>query len=70
MNSAQAPPELKLVPLYDRFDPVHGPCFDPDHPHIDDAAERERVAAFLRDGAIVLRSAAFESDAATHRGAG
>lgn len=63
MNGAAAGAGLRIVPVYDGRDPVTGPFFSPDHHRISDPAERERVAAFMRDGVVVLRSTDRDPDA-------
>ena len=54
---------MNLVRLYDGFNPATGPFFDPSHVRVDDEAERERAAGFLRDGTVVLRSLGLDVDA-------
>jgi hypothetical protein len=54
---------MNLARLYDGFNPATGPFFDPGHHRVDDQAERERAARFLRDGTVVLRSLGLDVDA-------
>jgi len=64
VSPGQAGQKIRIVPLYDGFDQARGgPYFEPDRPRIDDPSERERVADFMRDGAVVLRSTALDVDA-------
>jgi hypothetical protein len=63
MNDAASGPGLRIVPVYDGMDPAAGPYFRPDHERIADPAERERVAAYMRDGIVVLRSTDHDPDA-------
>jgi hypothetical protein len=63
MSGAGNGADLRVVPLYDGMDPVTGPYFGPDHERIADPAERERVAGYMRDGLVVLRTTSLEPDA-------
>lgn len=55
-------PGISVVPLYDGLDPVTGPYFGPDHDRIGDQAERDRIADFMRDGTVVVRTTALDED--------
>jgi hypothetical protein len=63
MRDAATGGGLRIVPLYDGMDPGRGPYFRPDHGRIADPAERERVAGYLRDGLVVLRTTGRDPDA-------
>lgn len=54
---------MNLARLYDGFNQATGPFFDPGHLRVDDQAERQRAAGFLRDGTVVLRSLGLDVDA-------
>jgi hypothetical protein len=43
-------PEFKVARVFDFADPATGPGFEPGHAVIDDPAERDRLAAYLRGG--------------------
>jgi hypothetical protein len=45
---------MKIAQLFDQVHPSAGPYFSAQRGHIDDPAERERVAGFLRRGGLVL----------------
>jgi hypothetical protein len=55
MNAATGP-EFEMARVFDFADPVTGPGFVPDHPVISDRAERDRLLAYLRGGAMALMS--------------
>jgi hypothetical protein len=60
MQASGADP-LMLVPVYDGFD-SGGPYFSGSHPSIDGPAQRQRIAGYLRAGAIVLRTTGLDRD--------
>ena len=62
MNGAPDGDGLRIAPVYDGRDPVTGPYFTDDRDRISDRAERMRIAAFMRDGLVVLRSTARDLD--------
>ncbi|MGH3166667.1 MAG: hypothetical protein ACRDN0_12345 [Trebonia sp.] len=49
-----AEPEFKVARVFDFADPVTGPGFEPGHAVIEDPAERDRLAAYLRGGCPAL----------------
>jgi hypothetical protein len=63
MNGSAAQPGLRIAGVYDGRDKVRGPYFSPDRERIADPAERERVAAYMRDGVVVLRTTDRDPDA-------
>jgi hypothetical protein len=54
---------LRIADVYDGLDPASGPYFRPDRDRIADAAERDRVVGYLRDGVVVLRGTDRDPDA-------
>lgn len=54
--------QLTLVPVYDGFDASRGPYFSGSHPSVADIAQRQRIAGYLRAGAIVLRTTGLDRD--------
>jgi hypothetical protein len=55
-------PEFTMARVFDFADPVTGPGFEPDHPVIDDPAERAGVLEYLNNGFPVLISLAMMDD--------
>ena len=55
-------PAIRIARLFDGFAPESGPYFEPERFRIGDLAERERVAAYLRDGVVLVRSTALDPD--------
>lgn len=53
---------MRIARLFDGSDPDRGPFFAAERERIDDAAERQRVAAFLRAGPVVLFTTAGDVD--------
>lgn len=62
MHGGAADAGLRIVPLYDGLDAVAGPFFRPDRKRIGDQEERDRFAAFMRGGMVVLRSIYLDLD--------
>ncbi|MEU7899207.1 hypothetical protein AB0B45_40925 [Nonomuraea sp. NPDC049152] len=57
----QLMPEITVAQVYDGTRDGE-PYFAPDHPIVDDPAERERLAAYLEAGAPILWTAALDGD--------
>jgi hypothetical protein len=53
---------IRIARLFDGFAPESGPYFEPERFRIGDPAERERVAAYLRGGIVLVRSTALDPD--------
>jgi len=67
--SAGYPPQVstpdpyQIAKLYDGFDnQTKQPFFSPQHPHVTDPAERERLITFLQGGQVVLRMMGYTED--------
>ena len=52
--AAEMEPEFVVAQVFDFADPITGPGFAPDHPLIDDPAERSLLLDYLRGGHPVL----------------
>ncbi|MCI2416075.1 hypothetical protein MOQ72_01445 [Saccharopolyspora sp. K220] len=67
--AATEAPEIKVARVFDSVDPTTGPSFDPDHPRILDAAERDQVLDYLRAGtALMVTTATLDDVVDTTRG--
>jgi hypothetical protein len=55
-------PEIRTARVYDTVDPSTGPAFHPDHPRVDDPAERAALLAYLRTGAVLVYSTELRDD--------
>lgn len=53
---------FRVARLFDHVDPERGPIFAPDHPRVDDLAERSRLVTFLRGGTALLAVASRSED--------
>jgi hypothetical protein len=63
MTAATGGEGLAVVPFYDGFDEARQqPYFGADRSRITDPAERQRVADFMLDGAVALRSTGLDID--------
>lgn len=59
----QIVPAILVARVFDGLEPgTDEPYFAPDHPIVHDAAERERLATYLRSGRPVLSTTAHEAD--------
>ena len=55
--NASAEAEILIARVFDLVDPKTGAAFDPDHPRVDDPADRRGLLGYLRAGAIVKYAA-------------
>jgi len=60
--AADPDPEVKVVRIFDKVDPVEGPSFAPDRTKIDDEDERERICEYLESATLLLVTSAMLDD--------
>ncbi|MGI8306443.1 hypothetical protein [Saccharopolyspora hattusasensis] len=68
--AATEAPEITVARVFDAVDPISGPSFAPDHPRMDNEAERGQILDYLRAGtALMITTATLEDVVDPARGA-
>ncbi|MEV0058178.1 hypothetical protein AB0H34_47820 [Saccharopolyspora shandongensis] len=60
--AATETPEITVARVFDAVDPISGPSFAPDHPRMDNEAERGQILDYLRAGAALMITTATLDD--------